>query len=85
MYIIFNYRNRSCRHAQIPEGLQNPANVDVAEETDTFSAKTSLKAYGIDITADDILSLAPCEMINDTKVTVLLRFVIRVLLICCMK
>ena len=56
----------------------------MAEETDTFSAKTSFKAYGMDITAHDISSLAPCEMI-DTMVTVLWRYVIRVVLIYCMK
>ena len=73
------------QHAEIAEGMQNPTRIDVAEETDTFSAKTSFKAYGMDITAHDISSLAPCEMINDTMVTVLLRFVIRVVLIYCMK
>ena len=57
--------------------VQNLTNADV--ETESFPAKTSLKAYGIDIIAHDISSLAPLKMINDNisvtyKLYVLLDF-----------
>lgn len=50
---------------------------NVVEETITTTSPvsniTSFTAYGVSITAHDIASLAPCEMINDNTVTVFLR------------
>ena len=51
----------------------------VIEETVTTSLdKTSFKAYGISISAEDIASLTPFEMINDNMVTVFFRYVLLV-------
>ena len=65
MYIIFIVDLEVDQDGEVDQhdSVQNPTNVD--EETDSSPAKTSLKAYGIDITAHDISSLAPLKMIND--------------------
>lgn len=82
MYIIFIVDLEVDQDGEVDQhdSVQHrPINVDV--ETDSSPAKTSLKAYGIDITAHDISSLAPLKMINDNMVTVLLRYVIRLVLL----
>ena len=80
MYIIFIVDLEVDQNGEFDQhdSIQNPTNVDV--ETESSPAKTSLKAYGIDITAH-ISSLAPLKMINDNMVTVLLRYVIRLVLL----
>ena len=74
MHIIFIVDLEADQDGEVDQhdSVQNRTNVDV--ETDSSHAKTSLKAYGIDITAYDISSLAPLKMINDNMVTVLLRY-----------